>query len=103
MSLFVMTRQRYEILCHLLNGAKTPGDLQAIKAVQHRKTMSLQVIALRNAGLIERRGFRAPEGGRRPTLYGLTELGESAILGARVPLAAKGWAFVDLADLQVPA
>lgn len=100
-----MTRQRYEILCHLRTGTATVNGLQRAIAIPHNKTAVEQSIALRNAGLIEFRGFRARESnhGPRPTLYGLTDKGEAAIQAARVGMAMKDRAIIDLSALEVAA
>lgn len=102
MTLFVMTRQRYEILCALRVEAATPGELMQSLSITTQKQVSLQVIALRNAGLIERRGTRSAANGSRPPLYCLTQLGEAAIQATRVKIAVQDRAFVDLEKLEVP-
>jgi len=105
MTLFVMTRQRYEILCALRTEAHTVNELQAALSIPHYNTCAAMVIALRNAKLIEFRGFRHTHGapGPRPVQYILTQLGEAAIQATRVQIAVQDRAFVDLEKLEVAA
>ena len=78
------------------------SELQEALGIDHLSNLTVQVIALRNAGLIDPRGHRiSRKRGPKPILYVLTEKGEAAIQAARVPLAVKPSTIIELAALEV--